>query len=174
MFLPIKADIEKIKENSIIIDPKYLRNSIYLRLLDEFKSVFNAKKINDNYSYAQIIHNDNFLNIFSEILIKEFYTYLYANYDEYTKRVGLSEVISSFINVIYINQREFTKELHDYFKNNIIESTVFEEDNIKKSTLILHHFDNLLQYVLNKIITNDSNVYQTMIYKINLLKNTFI
>lgn len=174
MFLPIKVDMEKIKENSIIIDPKYLRNTIYLKLLNEFKSTFNAKKINDNYSYAQIIHNDNFLNIFSEILIKEFYTYLYANYDEYSKRVGLSEVISSFINVIYINQREFTKEFHDYFKNNIIESTVFEEDNSKKSTLILYHFDNLLQYVLNKIITNDSNVYQTMIYKINLLKNTFI
>ena len=44
MFLPIKADMDKIKENSTIIDPKYLRNAIYLRLLDEFKSKFNAKK----------------------------------------------------------------------------------------------------------------------------------
>ena len=174
MFLPIKADMEKIKENSEIIDPKYLRNSLYLGLLKEFKSLFNSKKIINNYSYAQIIHNENFLNIFSEILIKEFYTYLYANYDEYSKKVGLSEIIASFSNVIYINQREFTKKLHDYFKNNLIESSVFEEDDVKKSTILLYHFDNLLQYVLNTIITNDSNVYQNLIFKINLLKNTFI
>ena len=109
------------------------------------------KKVNNNYSYAQIIHNNNFLNIFSEILIKEFYTFLYSNYDEYNKRIGISEVIASFINVIYINQREFTKELHDYFKNNIMDSSTFEEDDNKKSIIIIHHFDNLLQYVLNKI-----------------------
>jgi len=171
IFNPIKHDLEKVKEISSIVDPKYLRNEIYINMLDEFNnSLKHYKNIKDNYTYAKIIHNEKFLAIFSDILIREFYSYLYNTYNDYTsKHIQISEIISSFMNVIYINQRIFVKEIHDYFKNNLFD---FTQDNILIKLKM--HFDEMIRYVLDKIITLDNNIYQMILYKINLLKTTLI
>lgn len=175
VFSPIKPDIKKIKNISMIVDPKYLRNNIYLRLNDQFNQILeskfkNGEAIKDNYTYASIIHDEKFLNVFSDIIISEFHIYIYDNYDEYTtEHIKLSEVFSSFLNTVYINQRTFIKEIHDYFKNNTFD---FKEDNIPHR--IKNHFDEMNKNVLNKLITEETNLYQTILYKINLLKNTFV
>jgi hypothetical protein len=170
IFSPVKINIEKLSEVATIVDPKYLRNRIYLLLIDEFKKA-TTKKIKDNYTYASIIHNDKFLNIFSDVLTNEFHSYLYKTYDEYlTGHINISEITVSFLNVIYIYQRTFVKEMHDYFKDNLFDFDI-EGDTILK---LKAHFDEMVHVVLDKIITNDSNIYQTIIYKINLLKTTLI
>jgi hypothetical protein len=176
MFSPIKADLEKIKEISVIADPKYLRNSIYLSMIEQFKEILNkkykgGKGIKDNYTYASIIHDDKFLGIFSDVLTHEFHSYLYSTYSEYlTGHIAISEITASFLNVLYIYQRTFVKEIHDYFKDNLFD---FNAENITPSQIIAH-FDEMVRTVLEKIITVSSNIYQTVLYKINLLKNTLV
>jgi hypothetical protein len=171
IFSPVKIDFDKLKVTASISDPKYLKNQIYLLMMEEFKSATNKKSIKNNYIYASIIHNEQFLNIFSDVLINEFHSYLYKTYDEYvTGNVQISEVTASFLNVIYIYQRTFVKEIHDYFKNNLLNFKTEEDIARKVST----HFDEMVKSVLEKIITTDSNIYQTVLYKINLLKNTLV
>jgi hypothetical protein len=171
IFNPIKYELDKVKEISSIVDPKYLRNEIYINMLNEFNNLLkHYKNIQDNYTYAKIIHNEKFLGIFSDILVREFYSYLYNTYNEYTTgHIKISEIISSFMNVIYINQRIFIKEIHDYFKNKLFD---FSQDNILIKLKM--HFDEMIRYVLDKIITLDNNIYQMILYKINLLKITLI
>lgn len=175
IFCPIKIDMNKVNDISIILDPKYLRNEIYLRINEQFKDIIKKKygdgnKIKDNYTYAAIIHNEDFLIIFSNIITREFHSYLYGTYSDHIMgHIRISEVISSFLNTIYLYQRMFVKEIHDYFKNNLFN---FEDINIP--IRLKNHFDEMTKCVLNKIITNESNVYQTILYKINLLKNTFV
>lgn len=175
IFAPVKVDIEKLKEVATIVDPKYLRNRIYLALIDGFKDIMNKKYkgetgIKDNYTYASIIHDDKFLNIFSQILTQEFHVYLYKTYNEYTTgHLHIAEIIGSFLNVIYLYQRTFVKEIHDSFKNNTYN---FKAD--AKPGGILKHFDDIVREVLGKIITSESNIYHTILYKINLLKSTLI
>jgi hypothetical protein len=171
LFSPIKHDLDKIKEVSTIVDPKYIRNEIYLLMLDEFNLFLKKNKnIKDNYTYASIIHDNKFLEIYSDVLVREFYSYLYKNYSDYVNgNIQISEIISSFMNVIYINQRIFVKEIHDYFKDNLFD---FTQDNVLINLKI--HFDEMIRYVLDKIITIDNNIYQMILYKINLLKTTLI
>jgi hypothetical protein len=174
MFCPIKLDLDVAREHANIVDSKYLRNQIYLTLLDHFRDIINKKynggaKIKDNYTYALIIHDDNFLCIFSNIITSEFHKYIYSNYDEYfLGPTGITEIFSAYIGVVYIYQRTFVKEMHDYFKDNPFN---FEE---REKVDILQHFDAMVMSVLEKIITNESNIYQTVLYKINSLKNTLI
>lgn len=175
IFAPVRVDVEKLKVTTSITDPKYLRNRIYLALLDGFKEIMNKKYkgevgIKDNYTYASIIHDDQFLNIFSQILTQEFHAYLYKTYNEYTTgHLHIAEIIGSFLNVICVYQRTFVKEIHDSFKNN----TYNFKGGVKPGGII-KHFDDIVTEVLNKIITTESNVYQTVLYKINLLKSTLI
>ena len=174
IFSPIKINLEKLAEVSSIIDPKYLRNQIFLLLGEEFNQIITkkyqgGKKIKDNYTYASIIHNDKFLNIFSDVLTNEFHSYLSKTYNEYaTGHINISEITVSFLNVIYIYQRTFVKEMHDYFKDNLFNFDIDGDSSLQT------HFNLMAQKVLNKIITNDSNIYQTIIYKINLLKTTLV
>lgn len=175
IFCPIKPDLEKTQRVSIIVDPKYLRNEIYLRLNEQFKEILikkyqNGKKITNNYIYASIIHDETFLSVFSDIITKEFHTYLYSTYSEHLMgHIQIGEIIGSFLSTVYLYQRTFSKEMHDYFNNDPFN---FEEDNIH--TRVFVHFDSMIKHVLSKIVTNESNIYQTVLYKINLLKNTFI
>jgi hypothetical protein len=169
LFSPVKVNMEKIQTLSSIIDPKYLRNEIYILLLEYFNKKLSSN-IKDNYTYGNLIHNEEFLDIFSDVLEREFHNYLYENYSEYlTGHIQISEIICSLLNVIYIYQRTFTKEIHDYFKNNLFN---FSSDTTLQQ--IRAHFDEMIRTVLNNIITIESNVYQTILYKINLLKNTLI
>lgn len=175
IYSPVKVDMEKLKEVSAIIDPKYLRNQIYLRLLERFKEIL-AKKykggsaITDNYTYASIIHDDDFLNIFSNIIMEEFHTFLYSTYTDYISGfINIAEIFSSFLADIYIYQRTFVKQIHDYFKDNLIN---FDAEN--PPNFIVAHFDKMVQNALGKIITPDSNLYKNVLYKINMLKNTLL
>ncbi len=175
IFSPIKPDLKKIGDIAAIVDPKYLRNEIYLRLNETFKKILeikykDGKNIKDSYTYALIIHDEEFLNIFSDIIVSEFHAYIYKTYDEYTMgHIQIGEIISTFMNTIYIYQRTFTKEIHDYFKDTPFD---FESDNVP--TRLRSHFNDMTKNTLEKIITGKSNIYQTTLYKINLLKNTFI
>jgi hypothetical protein len=176
IFSQIKINLENVKEVGSIVDPKYLRNRIYLLILDAFKSIANkkyqgGKGIKDNYTYASIIHNDQFLGVFSDVLVNEFHVYLYKTYDEYlTGHIQLSEIAASFLNVIYIYQRTFVKEIHDYFKDNLLDFAAEGDIGQKVNA----HFDEMIRVVLDKIITTDSNIYQTVLYKINLLKTSLV
>lgn len=174
IYSPIKVDMEKLKEVSTIVDPKYLRNQIYLRLLDRFREILTKKYkggvgIKDNYTYATIIHDDEFLNIFSNIITEEFHTFLYSTYTDYVSGyINIAEIFTSFLADIYIYQRTFIKEVHDYFKDNLLK---FDEDDQPN---VVAHFDKMIQTTLAKLITPDSNIYQNILAKINLLKNSLL
>jgi hypothetical protein len=175
IFIPIMINQDKIKEISTIIDPKYLRNNIYLRLNEEFQAILErdykgGRSIKDNYTYAKVIHDEKFLCVFSNIITHEFHEFIYNSYDEYRmSHINLSEIMSSFMNTIYINQRSFVKGIHDYFKDNQVD---FNDDTTP--IIIKNHFNVMSKHVLDKLITSDSNLYQTVLYKINILKHSFI
>ncbi len=175
IFIPIMINQDKLKDISSVVDPKYLRNNIYLRLNEEFQAQLDreykgGKHIKDNYTYAKIIHDEKFLCIFSDTITQEFHKFIYNSFDEYKMgHINLSEIFSSFMNTIFIYQRSFVKGIHDYFKDNQIK---FNGDITPQ--IIKNHFNEMSKHVLDKLITADSNIYQTVLYKINILKHSFI
>ena len=174
MFSPFKVDKNKLAEMSTIVDPKYLRHIIIVRINEQFKTLLNKKYkkgFSDNYTYAKVIHDESFLILFSDILTIEFFTYLYTRYTEIGEKVHISEVYISYLNVVYLYYRTFIKEMHNYFKDNLF---IFTGNTMDDTNQLYRHFDDMIRNVLGKIITDSSNIYQMVLYKLNLLKNTII
>lgn len=169
MFLYVKPDIESLKIKSQVIDSKYLRNEIYVLILAKFKTMFEKKNIKSIYDFSTLIHDESLLKIFSQVIMNEYYKYLFKNASVYeTENISASEVYSSFLFVINIYERDFIKQMHDIFINRIPDKSVFSDE--KKNIILFELFEKLLNDVLHLIVTNESNIFQTIIYKLYLYK----
>jgi hypothetical protein len=169
MFLRVKPDLESIKVKSQIIDPKYLRNEIYLIILARFKELYAKKKPKNVYEFSKLLHDPSFNQIFSHVIMNEYYKYLFKNTAVYeTENISMSEVYSSFVYTINIYERDFKKKMHDAFLHRIKEVRVFTDP--KKDQLLEELFDNILKMVLQRIITNENNIFSSILYKLYLFK----
>lgn len=169
MFLYIKPDIETLKVKAQVADPKYLRNEIYVLILNKFKKMFDKKNIKNVYEYSVLIHDEIFVKIFSQVIMNEYYKYLFKNSSIYeTENISMSEVYASFLFVLNIYERDFVKKMHDIFLTKIPDSSIFSDK--KKNELLYKLFEDLLDEVLHSIITNENNIFQTILYKLYLYK----
>jgi hypothetical protein len=169
MFLYVKPDVDSLKVKSQIIDPKYLRNEIYVLILVKFKKLFEKKVVKNIYEFSTIVHNEELGKIFSQVIMNEYYKYLFKNAVVYeTENISMSEIYSSFLFVINIYERDFKKKIHDTFLNKIPKKEIFSDS--KKDVRLVELFEQLLNEVLHSIITNENNIFQTIIYKLYLFK----
>jgi hypothetical protein len=169
MFLFVKPDIDTLKIKSQIADPKYLRNEIYVLILSKFKKMLDKASMKTIYDFSVLVHDESFLKIFSQVIMNEYYKYLFKNTSIYeTENISVSEVFASFLSVINIYERDFTKHMHDIFITKIPDKSIFSDG--KKNNILYDLFNDILKDVLSRIITNESNIFQTLIYKLYLYK----
>jgi hypothetical protein len=167
MFLPIKFDITSINVNSQVIDSKYIRNIIYVRLIKQFDKEYTKSKIKNNAGVGKLIHSPMLYTIFNSILIEQYNIYTFKN-KENVSGFPLSETLKSFLAQLHHLSTQFSKDIHDEFTIFSIDKTIYDDENRKK-TYLKTMFSDILKKILEKIITNESNVYQSLIYKTNLL-----
>jgi hypothetical protein len=179
MFLPIKFNIDDIKTDSRkIIDTKYLRNEITTQLLKIFLNIVkkdygDGAKINDNHDFSKIIHHDTIQEKFSSILIEQYDIYTFKN-KENLGDFPFSETLKSFLSNVHWFNRSFIRNLHDLFIKLKIDKKVFTYDKVTKKMELYRIFNGILVDAVNQLISDDSNIYQSLIVKNKLLKLSLV
>lgn len=160
MFLPAKPDLDKLKDRSQVIDIKYFRESIKKSIISAFEKL--APKKLTLYTFNDIIHSDRIVAGFSDFIMNEYMSYILDKYsllqDEH---VLISDVISSFLHIAHIYERDFKKKLHDVF---------LEWSNNAPTDISHDTFTDMVEEVLQIIITNENNLFQALMYKVYLTK----
>jgi hypothetical protein len=179
MFLPIKFNVDDIKTDSRkIIDTKYLRNEITTQLLKIFlniakKDYGDGAKINDNHDFSKIIHHSQLQEKFSSILIEQYDIYTFKN-RENLGDFPFSETLQSFLSNVHWFNRSFIRNLHDLFIKLKIDKKIFTYDKTAKKMELYRLFNGILVDAVNQLISDDSNIYQSLIMKNALLNLTLV
>jgi hypothetical protein len=179
MFLPIRFNIDDIKTDSRkIIDTKYLRNEITTQLLKIFlditkKDYGDGVKVNDNHDFSKIIHHNDIQEKFSSILIEQYDIYTFKN-KENIGDFPFSETLKSFLSNVHWFNRSFIRNLHDLFIKLKIDKKIFTYDKTTKKIELYRLFNVILNEAVNQLISDDSNIYQSLIMKNALLKLSLI
>ncbi len=165
MFLPVKADVDKLKSKAEAADPKYLRNSIHNAIMARAREKFSKLKASPSlYDLSKFMHDPEYEDIFSRILMDEYCVYMQKNEKTYeTELVSSGEIYSSFVYTLHIYSRDFMKKMHD---NIVAELSAKNSD----STDYLATFEKILNEILHIVITNESNIFQSLQYKLYLFK----
>lgn len=173
LFLPIKFNINEIKLKSQIIESHLLRHFILTNLQKQFDEIFkkeykNGNKIKTYKDIAELIHNKKFIDIFDSILIEQYNIYAIKNNDD-KNDFNFSESMSTFLTVLFNMNTEFRRLIHDtYISTNINIKILSETDKIKHDELF-DIFTEIVKNVLVKIISDERNIYQEILYKNDLL-----
>jgi hypothetical protein len=179
MFLPIKFNVDEIKtDSSKIIDTKYLRNEITTQLLKIFNDIVkkdysDGSMVKDNHDFSKIIHHDRLQEKFSSILIEQYDIYTFKN-KENIGDFPFSETLKSFLSNIHWFNRSFVRNLHDLFIKLKIDKKIFNYDKTILVVELQRLFNDILITTVNQLISDDSNIYQSLIMKNNLLKLSLI
>ena len=154
-----------------MIDPKYLRNEIYINIVSAYKKIYAKRSVKNVYEFSKLVHDVEFEAVFSSIIMNEYHKYLFKDLDVYEKEhIDMSEIYSSFLHVINIYERDFNKKMNDYFKDLYVEKDIFAKSADEKGADLLSLFDGMIKDILGGIITNNSNIFQTLLYKLYLYK----
>ena len=175
MFLGSKPDMTILEQKALTVDPKYLRHEIYTNIISKYKELDAHHKIPNKsiHTFSKLFHNKAFEQIFSNMISKQYNTYFSNTFsdgntknikDEKKLDISTSEVYSSFVFSMYIYERDFKKKMHDNF---IIEMHSIVD--LDKDALFIV-FEKILNRVLNDVITNDSNLLQSLEFKTEMLK----
>ena len=173
MFLPIKFNMAGINMSSQIVDSKYLRYELHTKLTNEFTEIIKKEYkdgtlIKTNKDIGVIIHHKNLYTIFNSIIIEQYDIYTFKN-KENVSPFPFSETIKTFLAKLSLLNRSFIRGVHGKFTEIDIDQSIFS-DNISKKIYLNKLFNDIITPVLEKLISNESNVYQSLIYKNSLLK----
>lgn len=174
MFLPIKFDIHSIKLDSQIIDSKFLRHELFTQIINQLniivkKDFANGSKIKAYKDIGEIIHDDRIIDIFNSIVIEHYDAYAIKN-NVHNSNFPVSETIQTFLSVIFDMNTEFRRILHDYYIKTEIDPKIFDINIEAKCLELQIIFKEIVDMVLKKIVSNELNIYQQLIYKNSLLK----
>jgi hypothetical protein len=174
MFLPIRFNVSEITTQSKIIDSKFLRytllTSLMLVLNDVIKKEYSdGSKIQSTYDLSKIIHHDSLLETYSSIIVEQYDTYTFKNKVE-LGTFAPSETLMSFLSTLSIMRRDFLKGVHDSYVATKIDKKILTSDASSKRIYINKIFKDIIEDLLQKKISDDSNVYQSLIYKNKLLR----
>jgi hypothetical protein len=176
IFTKSRIDLEK-EPIEKIYEAKHTRHSILIRLLELYHNVVrekykNGKKL-DEVAFGQIVHSERIQNIFTNSLIGQYNTHIlqskiYEVDDGVDKKFTNSEVFSSFLVTLHTLLREFKKELHTLYIKYRPSESLFEDTvdiNIRLVEL-LKIFENIVGDALKNTVTDDSNIYQSILFKL--------
>ena len=171
----IKEKSEQITKKSY--DPKYLKDKIYRAIMDEYRRI-SSKQIKNIYSFSKIAHDKKFNKIFSDVILEKYYSYL--NTGQILKRlesqnIPKTEIYTSFMFRLNKYEKDFIKKMHDGLIKEIIiiqKNNVFEQSDSQKQLELI--FDRLVFSVLTDVINIDSNLFESLDYKLYLTKLSLI
>ncbi len=177
MFLPVKFNIDGINLNSQIIDSKFLRNELYLRLVKRCyelieKDYKKAEKIKTHKDIGQIIHDKELSDIFNSIIVEQYDIYTFKN-KENVSNFPFAETLKTFLSQLHVLNSHFVRNMHDNFIAMRIDNKIFDVDKESarnKNIYVRKLCEDIIKTTLEKLISNESNVYQGLIYKTSLLK----
>lgn len=175
IFLPIKFNVDGINLNSQIVDSKFLRNTLYMRLTERCnilieKDYKNAEKIKTHKDLGQIVHDKELSNIFNSILVEQYDIYTFKN-KENVSNFPFSETLKTFLSQLYMLNRDFVRHMHDNFIATHIDDKIFDSESTRNKNIFVRKLcEDVIKTTLDKLISNESNVYQGLIYKTNMLK----
>lgn len=167
MFSGSQRDIRYLEEKSSSYDPKELRFAIYTAIINKYEQL-NTKPLKNIFAFSKLLHNIEFITIFENIITSEYNILLQKNMHTYkNNNIILSEVYTSFIYDLNIYERDFKKKIHDAFISKVVTITSETFDNIT----LARTFNNIVKDVLNDVISNEKNVFQSLNYKLYLLQS---
>lgn len=173
LFLPIKFNVNDIKLKSQIVESHLLRHFILTNLQKQFDEIFkkeykNGNKIKTYKDISDLVHNKKFIDIFDSILIEQYHIYAIKN-ENNNNDFNFSESMSTFLTVLFNMNTEFRRLIHDtYISTNIDMKILLATDKIKHDELF-DIFTEIVKNVLVKIISDERNIYQEILYKNGLL-----
>jgi hypothetical protein len=173
MFLPTKFNIMDIKIDSQLIDSKFLRHEISMRMFEKLNEIIkkkfgNGSAIKTYKEIGQIIHDDELVDIFNSILVEQYDIYAIKNSD-HTNNFQYAETLHTFLEVLHDMNTDFRRLIHDYYIKIKITNDIFTLTDINKRVKLQDIFKGLITDVLKKIISDTRNIYQELIYKNKLL-----
>ena len=178
LFLPSRFNTKSISARSQIIDSKYLRYAIQKQLIIVFNEIIkkeykNGALIKTNKDIGTIMHHPNLSDVFNSIIIEQYDIYTFKN-KENISQFPYSETLKTFIAEISLISRNFVRDIHTKFISTKINQIIFIESNEKKISYLNDMFIIIIDAVLLKIISDESNIYQTLLYKNSLLQLSLI
>lgn len=173
MFLPIKFDINEIKLKTQIIESHLLRHFILSKLQKQFDDIFkkefkNGDGIKTYKNIAELIHNKRFIDIFDSVLIEQYDIYAIKNKNN-NNDFKFSETMSTFLAVLFSMNTDFRRLIHDFYIGAHIDVKILSATNKIKHDGLFDIFTEIVEKVLGKIISNERNIYQELLYKNDLL-----
>jgi hypothetical protein len=171
MFLERSVNVKKISEISELNEIKFLRNSVYTKLLEFYINIMNTeydegKKIKNNKDLIKIINDERIKDIFTEILVKNYYVYLKKNqFLKTSNNFIFTEVLSTFLANLQIIVRGFIREIYSNSEKYEPKHTLYQKEYPTIYSEIRDILDKVLKKTLNKIMDDKSNIYQSLIYK---------
>lgn len=174
MFMPTKFNVNGINMNSQAVDSKFLRNELLIGIKKEFieilkKDYKDGAAIINNKDLATLIHHKNLINVFSSILIEQYDIYTFKSKDN-NSNFPFSETLKTFMAYLGILKRTFARDIHTKYTSTRIDSSKLTADLRTKKIYLTDMFGVILSSVLDKIINNQRNVYQSLIFKNSMLR----
>lgn len=151
-FLQKKPDPEY--NHGAKIDPKYLRNTIYMNLMSTFDSLKKGTR-----TQKEIMTDPIYVDVFADIITQEYFQYTHKEFYVSERHLPLEELYTTFLFNLKVYQRLFVKELYDAVKE-------LKISNQKSRDL----FSDVIQKILLKFISNESNLYMFLQTKTWILK----
>ena len=157
MFFPKAINISDLSKESKEIDPKYLRNDAFITLMLVYDKI--AKKVSTPDAFERVIFGDELVDELSNFLItyyKNFKKHIFHNF-------RYAELVVDFLAELQYIHRAFTQEMYDQYAEHRIDPAVYKSKHRKADLRDI--FEEILQAVLQSIITDTKNVYQAMSFK---------
>ncbi len=176
MFLPIKFDVSQISLASKIVQSDFVRNEINIKLKKQVFKLFtklNSKgKIKNNRDIAGIIHDESLSNILYSVLIEQYDLYMFKNKEK--TQFPLSETLKSFLSELEHINGDFKRRSHDIYITKKIDQKIYADSESNKQRTLLAFIYDIIELTTLKIITNNRNIYQQLLYKNKLLSLSII
>lgn len=172
MFLKKDIKIKEIKEDSQLSEVKYLRNFIIYAILKQCINIIETEYkggelIKSNSDFNKIINNESHIQLFENLLIDGYYKFLKENIkDDDNFDFIFTEVITSFLSKVKLFTRQFSKQLYENSLKYELKSSDFEKNAYFS---IVNSCENTLRDTINNVLSNESNIYQYLVFKMNIL-----
>jgi hypothetical protein len=174
IFLPINFDINDINVQSQTYETKYIKHELNTRLSDEFDNIVKKKykNINSNNDFGKIVHEKSISDMFNNILIEHYDIFTNNLKKKSLNNFPPSEMLHTFLMNLDQLNRQFNRKLHDTFISTKIDKKTYE--NSSKNIILKKIFEEIIDQVIKVILSDTSNIYQSILYKNSLLKLSII
>lgn len=151
----------KMQMDDTKIDPKYLRNDLFNHLLGVYDK---QNKIKSPAAFEKFIQGSVLPEKLGDFLIQYFPAH---NPKPVSHKFGYSELVTDFLGELQQLTRAFSQEMYDQYAAHRPDPSVYSSKHRDED--LRSAFEDILDGVLQSIITDSKNVFQAMMFKDKLL-----